>query len=219
MPMPDPYKTTTHPQPAPTADAPRRRFDALFSDPGDFRGDCRLLQSAIRKRWLDDLPQAERDALADRFARACEQRRADDPEGANVRALLAEAKTVLAMDAADQSATVAELRYTWAGQPTGRTTGRPRTRWHVDDHPGRIDAAALQRLAAAERIDVAALGAVLLKPEHRPDDAGERIAVVPQACGRLLLVCPVCGRRRAKLFATGVGVRCRGCAAIGYADR
>lgn len=211
MPMPDPYKTTTHLQPAPTADAPRRRFDALFSDPGGFRGDCAMLRSAIRRGWLDGLPQADRDALADRFTRACEQRRADDPEGANVRALLAEARTILAMDSADQRATVGEWRYRWAGAPTGQTTGRPRERWHTDDHPGRIDAAALQRRAVAEGIDFAALGAVLLKRDDRPDDAGVPIALAPHTGGRVLLVCPCCGRRRAVLFATTAGIGCRVC--------
>lgn len=52
------------------------RFSTPFADPRHYRGDCRLLRTAVRRGWLDDAPQDVRDALVDRFNAATAEREA-----------------------------------------------------------------------------------------------------------------------------------------------
>jgi hypothetical protein len=47
------------------------------------------MRTAIRRGWLNDAPQADRDALVARFEQASAERRADDPDATNFRALFA----------------------------------------------------------------------------------------------------------------------------------
>lgn len=77
--------------------APREPFDTLFTDRRHFRGDCRLMRTALRRGWLDNAPDAVRDALVARFEEAV---RADFPARfpkpwAYVRAVLAQTRAAL----------------------------------------------------------------------------------------------------------------------------
>ena len=125
--------------------APRPKFDTLFADPRHYRADCRLVVTAIRRGWLNDAPQADRDALATRFEQVTTERWAANPDTQSVRAFFAECAVLLAMDRDNSAPVLHLLRYAWAGEVTDRTTGRPRERWHVSDYPNRLDAGAIQR--------------------------------------------------------------------------
>lgn len=193
-------------------------FESLFADPRHYRGDCRLVRTAIRRGWLDDLPQADRVALVARFDAVTAKRHAADPDGRNVRAMLAESLVVLELSKANASPIFRALRYAWDGATTDRTTGRPRERWYVTDHPDRIDAHAIRRRARAEGIDARALHAIRVVLAGTPGEPGERVALVvtPDARvgWRLWLVCPRCGSRRVHLYPVRAGVLCRACAGI-----
>ncbi len=181
-------------------------FESLFADPRHYRGDCRLVRTAIRRGWLDDLPQAARDALVARFDAVTATRHAADPDGRNVRAMLAESLVVLELSKANASPIFRALRYAWDGATTERTTGRPRERWYVTDYPDRIDARALHAIHVA--------------PAGTPGEPGQRVAlVVPPAARvgwRLWLVCPRCGSRRVHSYPINASVLCRSCAGIRY---
>ena len=204
------------------AHAPRPKFATLFADPRHYRADCRLMRTAIRRGWLDNAPQADRDALVARFEQATGERHAHDAEGGNVRALLAECYAMIELDRANLDSEIRAVRYAWPGEPIDRTTGRPRERWHVSDYPHRIDANELRRRAKADGTDLRTLrgGAIEVRPADKPDDRGERItlAVVADARygWRLWLVCPGCGSRRLHLYQVRRGVGCCDCLRIGY---
>ncbi len=199
---------------------PRAKFDTLFLDPRHYRGDCRLMRTAIRRGWLDAAPQADRDALLARFEQAIGER---DAAGfvsytQECRAILARARAMIAAVAVDQRderrefyARIAGVEV-WAG-------GRPRERRHVGDYPTRLDAHDLRRRAIAEGIDLRTLKTVTVGGELDPA-RGERIglAVAPDARygWRVWLVCPGCESRRAHLFPIRGGFRCRICANIGH---
>lgn len=204
------------------AHAPRPKFDTLFADARHYRGDCRLLRTAIRRGWLNDAPQADRDALVARFQQASNERRADDPENHNARAILAEVWAWMELDKAARDPLRRLLRYSWAGELTDRNTGRPRERWHVSDYPNRIDANELRRRAKADGTDLRTLHAIDVRPADKPDDPGERIALAVIADARygrrVWLVCPRCKCRRRFLYCIRRGVLCRDCAGIAYAD-
>lgn len=196
------------------------KFDTLFSDPRHYRGDCRLMRTAIRRGWLDDAPQADQDALVARFQQASAERRAADPESRNLRALLAECYAMLEMEADDLRERGRALRAAWPGANV-RGVGRPRERWHVGDYGERIDARALQRDAAkgGHAPGVEAVNVTLT----RRDTGATRtvrlaLAWTPGGVGgpRAWLVCPACGRRRAHLYAVRGGPLCRCCAGICY---
>lgn len=216
-----PMTTNEH---APPTHAPRPKFDTLFADPRHYRGDCRLMRTAIRRGWLSNAPQADRDALVARFEQASTERRADDPDTRNFRALLAECYTMIELDRANRAPILLALRYSWAGQITDQTRGRPREGWHVADFPSRIDANAIRRQAKADGTDLRTLvgGAIEVRPADKPDDpgAGERIAlaVVTDARygWRVWLVCPRCKCRRRHLYGLRGGMRCRRCASVRY---
>lgn len=204
------------------AHAPRPKFDTLFADPRHYRGDLRLMRTAIRRGWLNDAPQADRDALVARFEQASAERRADDPDTRNFRALLGECFAMIELERANQDPLLRALRYSWAGELTDRATGRPRERWHVADYPNRIDANELRRRAKADGLDLSALRSIDVRPADKPDDPGERIALAVVADARygwrVWLVCPRCKCRRGHLYPVRAGVRCRKCAGIAYAD-
>ena len=196
------------------------KFDALFADPRHYRADCRLLASAIRRGWLDDAPQADRNALGARFNEAMNSRWAADPKQSNYRALFAEIAAMLAMDRDYMDPLRRLLRYSWAGEVTGQATGRPRERWYVSDHPDRLDAAAIQReqvAAGVNPLDVRSVTVNLRGDDWERTDTAALVAMPDRVRRvRLWLICPTCGRRRAHLYATRAGVRCRECAGIGY---
>lgn len=205
------------------AHAPRPKFDTLFANPRHYRGDCRLMRTAIRRGWLDDAPQSDRDALVTRFERASAERRADDPDGMNFRALFAECYVAIELERANLEPASRALRYSWAGGLADRNTGkggRPRERWHVADYPKRIDAYELRRRAKADGTDLRTLRAIDVRPADKPDDPGERIALAVVADARygwrVWLVCPRCKCRRAHLYPVRAGVLCRACAGISY---
>ncbi|MFN7022301.1 MAG: hypothetical protein ACK4WH_13365 [Phycisphaerales bacterium] len=215
--------------------APRPKFDTLFADPRNYRGDCRLMRTAIRRGWLNDAPQADRDALVARFERATGEREAAGytSETQRLRVLFAELRTAIELERANQAPLLRALRYAWPGELADRDTGkggRPRERWHVSDYPNRIDANELRRRAKADGVDLRTLrgGAIDVRPAppaDKPDDPGgwgERIALAVVADARygwrVWLVCPRCKFRRAHLYPLRAGVRCRKCAGIAYAD-
>lgn len=207
--------------------APRPKFDTLFADPRHYRGDCRLMRTAIRRGWLNDAPQADRDALVTRFEQATRERRARDAGTLNLRALFAECDAALELGRADHDLRQRALRYAWAGELTERNTGRPRERWHVSDYPNRIDANELRRRAKAEGRDLSAMRSVevlRLRAGGAPVDpacGGENIALAVVADARfgwrVYLVCPRCKRRRRHLYPVQAGVWCRECAGVAYA--
>ncbi len=211
-----------------SAPAQRPKFDTLFADPRHYRGDCRLVVTAIRCGWLKDAPQADRDALATRFEQVTTERWAADPNTRSVRAFFAECAVLLAMDRDDTAPALRLMRYAWAGRVTGRATGRPRERWHVSDFAGRIDANELRRRVMAEGMDLRTLHTIDVRPAPPPDKSddptwgGERIAlaVVPDARygWRVWLVCPRCRMRRGHLYPTRAGCQCRECANIAYGE-
>jgi len=201
----------------PPAHGPRVQFDSLFSDPRHFRGDCRLLRTAIRRGWLDDAPDDVRAALVSRFEVGCRKfdaRHPDGPAGERVRGswcrgLFAQMAAGIELERAIRA-------------PLLRTAGRPRKRWHVSDFQNRIDANELRRRALADRIDLSTLdgGTVNVRIGDDPGDPGERIALAVVADRRhgwrMWLVCPGCGARRAHLYPVRAGVWCRKCAGVGY---
>lgn len=200
-------------------DQPRARFDSLFADARHFRGDCRLVRTAIRRGRLDDLPGAERAALLARFEAAAMSREGQGfaSEGARVRALLASVGVALDVEGADLQDSRAALRAAFTGE---YRTGRPRERWRVSDHPARLDANRLRREAIEEGRDLRTLGGVELRRAGAP---GERVGVAVVADAfygwRVWLLCPRCQRRRVHLYPTRRGVLCRACAGVGYSYR
>ncbi len=199
------------------------RFDELFSDPRHYRGDCRLMRTAIRRGWLDAAPQEDRDALLARFEQAIGERDAAGfvSSTQECRAILARAWAMIAVVAVDQRDERREFYARIAGVAIW-TGGRPRERRHVGDYPTRLDANELRRRAIAEGIDLRTLKTVTVGGDAKldPARAGERIAlaVTPDARygWRVWLVCPDCGSRRVHLFPIRVGFRCRKCARIGH---
>jgi hypothetical protein len=181
------------------------------------------MRTAIRRGWLNDAPQADRDALVARFEQAVAERRADDPEGRNVRALLAECWAMLEAEGANLRETMRVLRYAWAGEWPTRMHGRPRERWHVTDCPGRIDAADVRRRALAAGMDLGSLTEVRVSVAvegQSPVTVAIRVDARPGEVGgwRVFLCCPRCGHRRVSLYAAGTGIACRRCNRIGYRD-
>lgn len=204
----------THPSHA------RPKFDTLFADARHYRGDCRLVVTAIRRGWLADAPQADRDALAARFEQVTSERWAADPRQHNVRALLAEFAVLLAMTNRNQQQdhqAIDEAMARECGWEV-RTTGRPRERRHVSDFANRIDASEVRRKAQADGLGLRALRWIEVRPVDAPAGTGERVAL---AVGddALWLICPRCGRRREHLYPTTGGVVCRKCGGIGYRDQ
>jgi hypothetical protein len=204
--------------------APRPKFDTLFADPRHYRGDLRLMSTAIRRGWLNDAPQAERDALMVRFEQAKRERKAAGfvSDGQRIRTMFAEVSAAIEMERANREPAIRVLRYSWDGELTDHTTGRPRERWHVSDYPNRIDANELRRRAKADGTDLRTLHAIDVRPADKPDDPGERIALAVVADARygwrVWLVCPRCECRRAHLYPVRAGMLCRKCAGIAYAD-
>jgi hypothetical protein len=205
----------------PPAHAPRRKFDTLFADPRHYRGDCRLLVTAIRRGWLDDLPAPDRRTLAARVVQGFDEGEAAGFASSTqqARSVIGWARAFLAMDRDDARA----FRYVMAGEATGQTTGRPRERWHVTDYPNRLHAAAIQRDAERDGCNPLAVQSVTVAQRW---DGGERTDTVAVRAWsdrfrrvRLWLICPQCGRRRMHLYPTRAGVRCRECAGIGYGAR
>jgi 5-methylcytosine-specific restriction endonuclease McrA len=93
----------------------------------------------------------------------------------------------------------------------------------VTDHPNRIDAHAIRQRARADGIDARTLNAIHVVPAERPDDPGQRVALVvtPDARvgWRLWLLCPRCGSRRVHLYPVRAGVLCRACAGVRYGEQ
>ncbi|TVQ62522.1 MAG: hypothetical protein EA378_04100 [Phycisphaerales bacterium] len=195
------------------------KFSILFDDPRHFRGDCRLMGTAIRRGWLDNAPAADREALVARFLAALAERPEKAPNQ-NARELLAWCETSLAMTGADVAASARVLRYAWGGELPAKLTGRPRARWRVSDFPARIDANAIRRQALTEGLDPARVEAIDARPADDPDAPGVRVVVVAEPDARygtrLYLTCPRCGAKRVHLYALASGVACRGCARIAH---
>ena len=201
--------------------SPRCTVGGLFSDPRHFRGDCRLLRTAVRRGWLADVPQADRDALVRRFEEAQAERQRRRGAGPDARAEWAACRTVLELARAELDSALRALRFPLAGTPAGQCTGRPRECWHVSDYPTRIDANELRRRAKADGADLRSLHAINVRHAGLPAGASERVSLSvvpdPRYGWRVWLLCPRCGGRRLHLYPTRGGVRCRRCGCIRHA--
>lgn len=101
----------------PPIDAPaRQRFDALFREARRYRGDCRLVRTAIRRGWMDDLPQSDRDALVRRLIEA-QSERADFDRLNPSRAALGEARVLLEMHSRNVDSLARLVRLASATRP------------------------------------------------------------------------------------------------------
>lgn len=212
----------------PNEHTPRPKFDTLFADPRHYRGDLRLFRTAVRRGWLNDAPQADRDALLARYTTASRERHAAGfaSDGLYTRTVLAEAWALIEVCDADLAASKRERRCWLEGKGPGDSfAGRPRERWHVGDHPHRLDARELARRTLRDGGDLSTVVGVTVTytdaDTGTPREYRVRAGLVPGGIGgpRLALWCPVCGGRRVFLFATRRGVGCRRCARVGYADR
>lgn len=215
----------------PPAHPPRARFDTLFHDPRHFRGDCRLLRAAVRRGWLDDAPDADRDALVARFEQACAEwsaRNPDGPKGQRVRGpwcrgLFRQVWAGIELDRAEAAPVLRAARYSIGGVFTGQTTGRPRRRMRASDFRARIDANAVRRMLLAAGHDPARVRSVVVTtdPPDAPGAWSERVAVLAEPDRvygwRVWLLCPRCLARRVHLYPVRDGVRCRKCAGLAYA--
>ena len=178
------------------------------------------MRTAIRRGWLDDVPQADRDALVVRFNEATNARRGDDPDGHNTRAMMAEIAAAFALEHANHRDAMRELRYAMAWRPTGQTNGRPRERWHVSDYVNRIDAHELRRCAKADGVDLSTLNAINVRRGDDSSGHGERVGLAvafdARFGWRIWLVCPCCGSRRTHLYPPRGGICCRRWGGGGY---
>lgn len=188
------------------------RLGELFTDPSHFRGDCRLLRTAIRRGWVDQLTDDERGDIVRRFNIARDDRDADPnlSDNARLRGLVASIAWMLAIDRRDTDDARRERQATW---PHPRPlNGRPRERWHVGDYGRRIDATALRRQhvkAGGDPSDVTALD--VIAEEYRVRVNVTLANAAPGFAPRWMLTCPRCGRPRQHLYATVGGLGCRGC--------
>lgn len=196
---------------------PRAKFDTLFQDRRHYRGDLRLMRTAIRRGWLDAAPQADRDALLARFVQAIGERDAAGfvSSTQECRAILAQARVMIAAVAVDQR-DERHASYAAIAGVTVWTGGRPRERWHVGDYPTRLDANDLRRRAIAEGIDLRTLDAIKVDHAGTIERIGLAVAMDARYGWRVWLVCPGCGSRRVHLFPIRRGFRCRKCANIGH---
>lgn len=187
------------------------RLGELFADARHYRGDCRMLASAIRRGWTDALTDGERADLVTRFQHATAQREADAAlsDNARLRGIVASIRWMLAIDRRETDDARRERQRTW---PRPRPlNGRPRERLHVGDFGHRIDAAALRRQYFNAGGDPAGIEAVDLQT----GDQLHRVRLVtvasPDFAPRWMVVCPRCNARRRHLYATRGGLGCRRC--------
>jgi hypothetical protein len=199
------------------AHRPRPKFDTLFTDPRHYRSDCRLVRTALRRGWLEDATEADRAALVARLNDSARVREGARSECQRDRAALAHAQVLLEMVGKNQRDCLFALRYCWAGEWTGRTTGRPRERRYVGEFRSRIDVYELSRRALAEGTDLRTARAIEITRSNG-DGSPERVALMVNG-PRISLLCPRCGTRRAHLYVGRVGIGCRGCLRIRYRDR
>jgi hypothetical protein len=193
------------------------RLGELFADPSHFRGDCRLLRTAIRRGWVDQLTDDERGDIVARFNHARDARDADPnlSDNARFRGLVASIKWMLAIDRRDIDDTRRERQATW---PHPRPlNGRPRERWHVGDYKHRIEASVLRRQyvrAGGDPDTVAAIDATV--GGHFVRLRVKRPNVAASFSARWLLICPSCSAARSHLYCTKGGIGCRGCLTLTY---
>lgn len=194
--------------------AERARFDTLFLDPRHYRGDCRLVRTAVRRGWLNGEPRAVRDALVERFERAAGEREPADPNTLNLRALFAEIGVAMAM----QRDNLDRVR-----RALGVSRGRPRTRSRRADLGRPLDANAMRRELLAAGADGPGFAFVTVEHGAGDDRRVESVSLTgaqSRTYGfRCWYTCPRCGARRRFLYIVKAGIGCRGCLRIRYADR
>jgi hypothetical protein len=85
--MPEPHQSS------------RPKFDTMFTDARHYRGDCRLLRTAVRHGWMDEAPQADRDALIARLFQSYDELAAEgfSTKGLEARAAIAQAWVLIEM--------------------------------------------------------------------------------------------------------------------------
>lgn len=195
----------------------RRKFDALFTDPRHYRGDCRLARTAIRRGWIK--PE-DRDAFVDRLNELpCPDYDHSRPLDFNWRRIRGTVYLLLEIGWANER----EERY---ANPFGwpeRTTGRPRRRWYVSDYPNRLDAADVRaELLRAGRVNPTAFIDVSHKAPAGPV-CSDRVRLLLEGDRskqrlRVLLICPQCNAWRRHVYLTQSGVACRKCLRLRYCE-
>lgn len=195
----------------------RPRFDELFANPRHYRGDCKLLRTAIRRGWLDDLAPDARDALFARLLKATSERDSCEylSDDQRARGGLAMARAII--DAEQRALAEAKhfTRFAWPS-PT-HPTGRPRDRYQVSEHKHRIEASVLRRQyvrSGGNPDEVTAIDATI--GEHLVRLRVTRPSTAAGFSARWLLVCPSCGVARSHLYSTKGGIGCRGCLVLRY---
>ncbi len=104
--MIDPADRTTAPSPPAHDSTAGDRFGALFHEARHYRGDCRLVITAIRRGWLK--PE-DRAALRARIGAAPEPE-PDNPETDTARFSLARILALLAVESADVATLEAAIK-------------------------------------------------------------------------------------------------------------
>ncbi|MCC6427500.1 MAG: hypothetical protein IT435_11840 [Phycisphaerales bacterium] len=180
------------------------------------------MRTAVRRGWLNEAQQEDRDALVRRFEEAIGEREAAgyDSPGQFARAAIAQAWTAIELERASQPGFLEALDRALGGPPAAPRPGRPRRRGRVREF-SRIDANEIRRRVKADGLDLTALRSIDVLTADKPGNAGERIAlaVVPDprySGGRVWLVCPGCRRRRRHLYTSALGTRCRDCLSLCY---
>ena len=114
---------------------------------------------------------------------------------------------------------IRSLTYMWAGEPTGQRTGRPRTRWRIDDAPC-LSALALGRLPKVADIGWRRRTPVEVVWRFDREEVRDTLMVMKVPVGlwttKLWLICPGCGTRRIRLYRSRLRCGCRVCLRIRY---
>lgn len=170
----------------------------------------RLLRTALRRDWirLEDC-----DALADRFREAKVPYQKRGTRGQQIRRGFARAGVVVDLG----EGLLRSLTYVWAGRYTGQRTGRPRRRPWKSDSPCLI-AADLQRQRPRD-FPPCWMGSVPITWRGNSGTWTRQVrCVTVGGLGnhRLWFVCPVCRRRRARLYGNSRGCACRVCMRVAY---
>lgn len=209
----------------PTTEPPASAGDALFAGPRHFRGDARLLRTALRRGWLKDTPDERIGTLAGRLMAGYDERQADGFTTADSESRhgLGFAKTAIALEWLNARRCDEALDQLIRSMPMpARPPGRPRLRPRRSDDATRLDAAELVARARAEGRNLDAL-IVAVRRADRSDEPATRIAIelvpMPRGARRAFFRCPRCLSRRAHLYPDANGVGCRTCGVVDYARR
>lgn len=180
---------------------PRVRFEDLITDGRQFRGDCRLLTTCVRRGWLAGASEEVKDDVLIRFMDGCQGFSAPEPVSVNQETRFAGAmlKLINAIVAAEGRHRNALHRYVRGKRATGRLAFRQ----SADKAAQSLDAKAIAGSAVASRVDPARLSDLKVEFPTPEGIRPQRIEIAhEQGAGRgrrTWLVCPRCGKRWTKL--------------------